>query len=74
VEVSELEKDQRPQSPDPPFWAVWTGKEKRPIDWQKISLPWGGPPVTIEDSNENGETSFGGPQNPSPNQDDDIPF
>lgn len=42
VEMKYLEKEHRPQSNDPNFWDVWTGKEKRDIDWQKISDDWQG--------------------------------
>jgi DNA helicase HerA-like ATPase len=40
VEVSELPESQRPQSSDPKFWSVWTGREERPIDWEKIQDDW----------------------------------
>lgn len=42
VEMRYLEKEHRPQSNDPNFWDVWTGKEKREIDWQKIADDWQG--------------------------------
>lgn len=40
VEMNELEKEKRPASKDPHFWDVWTGVEKREIDWQKIAKDW----------------------------------
>jgi DNA helicase HerA-like ATPase len=40
VEISELRPDQRPQSDDPKFWAVWKGDEARPIDWRMIAEDW----------------------------------
>ena len=40
VEVQEIPDDQRPHSPDPAFWDVWTGKEERRIDWGKIAAEW----------------------------------
>lgn len=40
VEMRELSKDERPQSEDPDFWDVWTGKSERAIDWQAIADEW----------------------------------
>jgi len=40
LEMRELPKDQRPHSEDPRFWDVWTGKEKREIDWKAIADDW----------------------------------
>jgi uncharacterized protein len=40
VEIRELDPDHRPRSEDPKFWAVWTGAESRPIDWQAIEADW----------------------------------
>lgn len=42
VEIQELAKEHRPHSNDPAFWNVWTGEEKREIDWKKISDDWVG--------------------------------
>ena len=42
VEMRYLDKEHRPQSNDPNFWDVWTGKEKREIDWTKITNDWQG--------------------------------
>ena len=42
LEVKKLEEEQRPESEDPAFWAVWTGKEKRDINWEKIVDEWQG--------------------------------
>ncbi|MDW2981754.1 ATP-binding protein [Rhodanobacter sp. KK11] len=42
VEMSELSKDERPQSEDPDFWDVWTGKSERAIDWVAIADEWTG--------------------------------
>ena len=44
AEVRELPVAQRPHSPDPAFWDVWTGTEKCEIDWPKISRLWGSSP------------------------------
>ena len=40
VEIKEIPKDHRPHSPDPAFWDVWIGKEKRPIKWEPIARKW----------------------------------
>lgn len=42
VEMKFLDKGHRPQSNDPNFWDVWTGKEKRDIDWVKVANDWQG--------------------------------
>jgi DNA helicase HerA-like ATPase len=72
VEMRYLDKEHRPQSNDPNFWDVWTGKEKREIDWQKISDDWQGikkvkesttPPIGEAKDEEGTEE-----------EDDDFPF
>lgn len=40
VKMRTLSDEQRPQSNDPDYWGVWTGKEKRDIDWNKIAEGW----------------------------------
>ena len=40
VRMNDLPKDQQPQSDDPDFWNVWTGKEKREVNWKKIADIW----------------------------------
>jgi hypothetical protein len=40
IEMNELEEKYRPRSSDPHFWDVWTGNEKREIDWKKIADEW----------------------------------
>ena len=46
--MNDLPKYQQPQSDDPDFWEVWTGKSKsgkdvtRTIDWKKIAEDWQG--------------------------------
>lgn len=42
VEISELPKEQRPQSSDPKFWDVWMGKEQRIVNWNKVVEEWTG--------------------------------
>lgn len=45
VEMDELADEHRPQSDDPDFWNVWTGKTERAIDWSSIGQDWAGHPV-----------------------------
>lgn len=40
VHLRELPREQRPQSADPDFWAVWTGDEKRSAHWQIVADDW----------------------------------
>lgn len=40
IEVNELAECDRPHSPDPAFWEVWTGSEERAIDWPRIVAEW----------------------------------
>jgi DNA helicase HerA-like ATPase len=40
VEVRELPEHQRPQSPDPDFWQVWTGMRPRAVDWNHVAASW----------------------------------
>ena len=40
VEINELQKCHCPKSSDPKFWDVWTGIEKRQIDWKSIADEW----------------------------------
>ena len=42
VEIKELDERHRPQSEDPGFWDVWTGKEERDVDWKEIADHWQG--------------------------------
>lgn len=42
VEVQEIPEEYRPHSPDPAFWAVWTGEKERRIDWTTIARRWQG--------------------------------
>ena len=37
VEIQDLPKTSQPESPDPAFWDVWTGKSARRIDWATIA-------------------------------------
>lgn len=40
VRMNELPEDCRPQSDDPDFWDVWTGKEPRVVDWKEVADDW----------------------------------
>lgn len=40
VDMNELKKEHQPDSKDPDFWNVWTGKEKREINWNEIVEEW----------------------------------
>lgn len=42
VEMDELAEEHRPQSSDPDFWDVWTGKSPRVLDWTDIVRDWTG--------------------------------
>lgn len=42
VEMKELKEKQRPQSDDPQFWDIWTGKVEREVDWKIIADEWQG--------------------------------
>ncbi|GAB4065043.1 DUF87 domain-containing protein [Ancylobacter sonchi] len=44
VEMDELAEEHRPQSSDPDFWDVWTGKSPRVIDWPALVQDWTGDP------------------------------
>ncbi|MFA9394751.1 MAG: ATP-binding protein [Halodesulfovibrio sp.] len=41
IQAHKLENGQRPDSDDPEFWDVWTGKKERSIDWEQIVNEWG---------------------------------
>lgn len=40
IRMNDLPQDQQPQSEDPDFWNVWTGKEVRKVNWKKIADDW----------------------------------
>ena len=40
IKMRNLPLEHRPQSEDPDYWDVWTGKSERPINWNKIALEW----------------------------------
>lgn len=45
--MNELSKKQRPQSDDPDFWDVWTGKRKCDINWKEIEADWIGASAVV---------------------------
>jgi len=40
VRMNDLPKAQQPQSDDPDFWDVWTGKETRDVNWEEVAKDW----------------------------------
>jgi uncharacterized protein len=48
VRMQDLPRDQQPQSEDPDFWEVWTGKDSdekpvaRSVDWKALADDWQG--------------------------------
>jgi hypothetical protein len=40
VRMNDLPSEHQPQSDDPDFWDVWTGKEPRDVDWKEIADQW----------------------------------
>ena len=42
VKMNNLPKEHQPQSDDPDFWDVWTGKSERNKDWKKVANDWQG--------------------------------
>jgi len=65
VQISSLPDDQRPKSDDPDFWDVWSGKEKREVDWKKITDDWQQiPHEEVDDEDSSSSVDF----------DEDCPF
>jgi DNA helicase HerA-like ATPase len=77
TEIRELAKSQQPESADPDFWAVWTGKDesgnkvKREVDWKTLADNW----QTADKSQQSDEleTVFAEEQS-AEITDEDIPF
>lgn len=42
VDISELPEDQQPESANPDYWDVWTGKADREVDWEELAQQWKG--------------------------------
>jgi len=49
VDIKELPEGHRPDSKDPDFWDVWTGNEKREINWKEIADEWQNEGTETED-------------------------
>jgi DNA helicase HerA-like ATPase len=74
VRMRDLPKENQPQSDDPDFWEVWTGKKPREVDWKGLADDWQQkgtvPPPLEEEIVPPAEKD-----EPVPNIDDDeIPF
>jgi len=48
TKMLDLPKVNRPESDDPDFWDVWTGKSERNVDWRAIAEEWQGTSTTVE--------------------------
>lgn len=55
VEIRELPDSERPHSPDPAFWDVWTGKQECKIDWGEVSSRWTSPQKSVDNGVGNGD-------------------
>ncbi|MCY3554090.1 MAG: ATP-binding protein [Gemmatimonadetes bacterium] len=76
VKMNDLPKNQQPRSDDPEFWSIWTGREKREINWDEIAEDWqeGTQDYNMEEkSREEGETDKLTDTNDD-EQDDELPF
>lgn len=40
VQMNYLKEEHRPQSNDPDYWDIWTGKKERIADWKAIADDW----------------------------------
>ena len=76
VEMRDLPESQRPQSPDPAFWAVWTGDPKcgqRTINWAMVARRWTETTIEAQDEVSEGRESCTGASGRT-SDNDDIPF
>jgi hypothetical protein len=77
--IRELPKAQQPQSDDPDFWAVWTGKDasgnavERKIDLKALVEDWQGKTDAPESASVQTPEGPAGPTDSTPNE-DDVPF
>ncbi|SDF82733.1 ATP-binding protein [Sporomusa acidovorans] len=53
LEMNDLDRTKRPNSDDPKFWDVWTGIEKRSIEWQGIVKDWQNEGINNEEDEDN---------------------
>lgn len=77
TQIRELAKSQQPESADPDFWAVWTGKNdvgeevKREVDWKTLAEAW----QTADKSQQADELeTVLAEEQPTEITDEDIPF
>jgi uncharacterized protein len=47
--IRELTLEQQPQSQDPDFWDVWTGKKDRDVNWESIAKEWQEQAESVDD-------------------------
>ncbi|HAT8124880.1 TPA: DUF87 domain-containing protein [Legionella pneumophila] len=40
VKMNDIPKEKQPHSADPDFWDVWTGTQKRDVNWKAIADDW----------------------------------
>ncbi|HAT2094459.1 TPA: ATP-binding protein [Legionella pneumophila] len=40
VKMNDIPKEKQPHSADPEFWDVWTGTQKRDVNWKAIAEDW----------------------------------
>ena len=52
VKMRTLPETQRPQSDDPDYWDVWTGKKERRIDWKTVADEWQSSGKSRQDSSD----------------------
>ncbi len=71
VQMNKLPEAQQPQSNDPDFWNVWSGKSERNVNWSAIAADWQQRPDAEQEQPEQHAK-----QHIQNNQfdDDDIPF
>ena len=73
VRMRDVPKENQPQSDDPDFWDVWSGKKPREVTWKSVADDWQQKGTVAPASEEESEPS---PEddNPLGLDDDDIPF
>ncbi|MDF9408815.1 DUF87 domain-containing protein [Pelotomaculum isophthalicicum JI] len=64
VQMNYLKEEHRPQSNDPDYWDIWTGKKVRTADWKAIADDW----QQLNRNTEGIETSA------DEDEADDLPF
>ncbi len=74
VKMRDLPKDHRPQSDDPDFWGVWTGKEERSADWKAIADKWQQSAIPASTPQAESPATPSSSSSRKDEDDDDIPF